>query len=309
VIRADPVRELTVGRPAGAYGRHFISSGSGLVRTGDYMYVIADDERELAVFAAEGDAPGRLVRFLPGELPADPDERKRLKPDVEALALLPAMGVGSEMLLALESGSRPQRRGGVLWRLDERGGLAGEPVRLDLAALYAALEREIADLNVEGATVAGEQLLLFQRGNGHAGVNAVVALDLSMALRHLAGGAIGPETIREVRRHDIGEIDGVRLCFSDATALADGAIVFTAVAEAGDDTYVDARCAGSAVGWLSSAEKLEGWEALDPPAKVEGVEAHVEGDAVVLLMVADGDDPGEPSPLLAAQLPRSFGPG
>ena len=69
-----------------------------------------------------------------------------MKPDLEALALLPGA------ILALESGSKPSRRGGVLWQLDGRGALAGEPRRLDLGPLYDALDRDIPDLNIEGAT-------------------------------------------------------------------------------------------------------------------------------------------------------------
>ena len=89
-LHAHKLRELTLDVPRAAGGGRYVSAASGLVRTGGHMYVAADDERELAVFPATGDAPGRLVRFLPGELPADPEERKRDKPDVEALALLPA---------------------------------------------------------------------------------------------------------------------------------------------------------------------------------------------------------------------------
>ena len=181
MIRPRAIRDLTVDAPRGAHGGRFISAASGLVLTGDFLYVIADDERELGVFPAEGDAPGRLERFLPGELPADPAERKRHKPDLEALALLPGM------LLALESGSKAQRRGGVLWELDERGGLSGDPRRLDLRPLYDRLDGEIPDLNIEGATVVGERLLLFQRGNGRGAVNAVVEL----ALEGVLGASVG----------------------------------------------------------------------------------------------------------------------
>ena len=125
-LHAHKLRELTLDVPRGAGGGRYVSAASGLVRTGGHIYVAADDERELAVFPATGDAPGRLMRFLPGELPADPEERKRDKPDVEALALLPA-GPGSPggALLALESGSKPNRRGGVWWDLDADGALAG----------------------------------------------------------------------------------------------------------------------------------------------------------------------------------------
>jgi hypothetical protein len=270
---------------------------------GSYIYIAADDERELAVFPAVGHAPGRLVRFLPGELPADPEQRKRDKPDVEALALLPVgpMAPGGA-LLALESGSRPSRRGGVLWNLDGNGGLAGEPRRLDLTGLYAALEAEITDLNVEGATVVGERLLLFQRGNGKAGVNAAIALDLSTALACINNNVLSAEAVIDIRRHDLGEVDDVRLCFSDATAAGSAGVLFTAVAEGGGDTYLDGACAGAAVGLLGGDGRLAWIRPLDPPAKVEGIEAHGTGGQVELLMVADPDDASAPAPLLGARV-------
>ena len=295
MIRPRTIRDLTVDAPRGAHGGRFISAASGLVLTGDFLYVIADDERELGVFDADGDAPGRLARFLPGELPADPAARKRHKPDVEALALLPGM------LLALESGSRPQRRGGVLWTLDRRGALSGDPRRLDLAPLYEFLEGEIPDLNVEGATVVGERLLLFQRGNGRGAVNAVVDLALPAVLEASARGHLGADAVTGVRRYELGEVDGVRLCFSDATALPDGRVLFTAVAEGGEDTYHDGECVGAGIGVLDPDGEIARWEALDPPVKVEGIEAHPDGDELRILLVGDPDDAERPSPLLAAR--------
>jgi hypothetical protein len=301
MLRATAIRELTVDAPRGPNRGHFIAAGSGLVRTGEHLYVIADDEREIAVFPAEGDEPGRLRRLLPGELPADPKERKRVKPDFEALVLLPSQDDhGGAALLAFESGSRESRRGGVIWGLDENGALAGDPRRLDLAPLYSALD--IPDLNIEGAAVAGERLLMFQRGNGRAAVNAVIALSLERAMPDLARGRLSADAVVAERRYDLGDIDGVRLAFTDAAALPDGRIVYTAVAEGGDDTYHDGNCAGAGVGVLGADGEQQRWEALDPPAKVEGVEARIDGDAIELLMVADADDPGSPSPLLAARL-------
>lgn len=302
MIEVRQVRELTIGAPRGAAGGRFISAGSGLVRTGDHHYVIADDERELAVFPAEGSAPGHLARFLTALLPADPRERKRHKPDLEALALLPSAEGDGRALLALESGSRPQRRGGFLWRLDERGGLDGEPLRVDAAPLYLVLEAEVPDLNVEGATVAGELLLLFQRGNGRGAVNAVIELDAGLARRELEQGRLSGDALHAIRPHELGEVDGVRLCFSDATALSDGSILFTAVAETGDDTYLDGTCAGAAIGLIGAGGELVGVEALEPAAKVEDIEAEEHENVVRALMVADADDPGSPSPLLAAEL-------
>jgi hypothetical protein len=302
-LHAHKLRELTLDTARAPGGSPYVSAASGLVRTGGHIYVAADDKRELAVFPATGDEPGRLVRFLPGELPADPEQRKRDKPDVEALALLPA-GAGSPggALLALESGSRPNRRGGVLWALDIEGGLTGDPRRLDVAALYEALEADIPDLNIEGATVAGDRLLLFQRGNGRAGVNAAIDLDLTAALSSIRDGAVSPAALIDIRRHDLGEADGVRLCFSDATAIGDAVVLFSAVAESGEDTYRDGLCAGAAVGMLRPDGELDWITPLDPPAKVEGIEVHGTGPDLDLLMVADPDDPGSPAPLLAARL-------
>jgi hypothetical protein len=299
-LHAHKLRELTLDVSRAAGGGRYVSAASGLVRTGGHMYVAADDERELAVFPATGDGPGRLVRFLPGELPADPEERKRDKPDVEALALLPGGA-----LLALESGSKPNRRGGVLWDLDAGGALTGDPRRLDLAPLYAVLEADIPDLNIEGATVAGDRLLLFQRGNGRAGINATIALDLARARIEMRDGGLSPAVLIDIDRHDLGEVDGVRLCFSDATAVGDVGVLFSAVAEAGEDTYRDGLCAGAAVGMLRPDRKLDWIRPLDPPAKVEGIEVHRAGTGLDLLMVADPDDPATAAPLLAARLSGS----
>lgn len=293
MLRASPIRDLTV--EAGG-GLGFVAAASGLVRVGRHLYVIADDRHDLAAFPDAGDAPGRLRRMLPGELPADAAERKRAKPDFEALARLPGA------LLVLGSGSRATRRRGVLWRLAEGGELAGEPEPVDLAPLYAELERSIPDLNVEGAAVSGDHLLLFQRGNGSAHVNAVIALDLRRARADLDRGRLAPDAIAAVRHHDLGEADGVRLAFSDAAALPDGRVVYTAVAEAGDDTFHDGRCAGAGVGIIEPDGALGRFEPLHPAPKVEGVEARADGAAIDLLMVADADDPDRPAPLLAARV-------
>jgi hypothetical protein len=296
-LRAHRVRDLDVLTADGR--REHITAASGLALAGDWLYVIADDRREIAVFPAEGHGPGRLERFLPGDLPADPRERKRVKPDVEAVAVLPGA------LLALESGSTPSRRGGALWYLGGDGALMGAPRRLDLAPLYSALEAELPDLNVEGAAAGAGRLLLFQRGNGAAGVNAVVELDLGGALAELEGGGLSAGCVRSVRRHDLGDVDGVRLGFTDASSRPDGGVVFTAVAEAGEDTYLDGACVGAAVGVLGEGGEVVALEALEPLLKIEGVEAARDR----VLLVADPDDPGSCAPLYsfpAHELPATL---
>ena len=299
MLRPTALRELNVHASAGP---GFIAAASGLAHVGEHVYVIADDAHEIGAFRLSDAAPGRLTRMLPGELPTDEAERKRVKPDFESLARLPGHGGGGGALLVLGSGSRKSRHGGVLWQLGEDSGLEGEPERLDVSALYGTLESEIPDLNIEGTAVSGDRLLLFQRGNGRAAVNAVVALDLAASLAALAENTLTPDAVVAIRRYDLGEVGGVRLAFSDAAALADGRIVYSAVAEGGDDTFHDGHCAGAGVGIIEADGELGHWEPLEPAAKVEGIEARLDGRELRLLMVADADDPGRPSPLLSARL-------
>jgi hypothetical protein len=279
-----------------ARGGH-LSAASGLVRLGDTLYVVADDEPAIAVFElgrrplpAEPTAlSGRLIALDEAELPHDFHERKAAKPDLESLCLLPG-----DTLFTLGSGATERRERG--WLLP----LGGEPAEVSLGDLYAALREHLADLNVEGAAVARGSLWLAQRGNGKHGRNAIVELDLDTALRDLREQrAIDPAAIRGITEHQLGEVEGVALSFSDLSPLPDGRLLFCAVAEAGESTYLDGECVGAALGVLS-AGGVERLEPLVEPYKIEGVS--VPGGEE-LMLVADADDPAAPAPLLAASLP------
>jgi hypothetical protein len=84
-----------------------VSSASGVVRRGDFVYVIGDDLLFLGVFRLSQPAPGTLRRVLPGPARADAED----KPDLEVLTLLPPFaGHPFGALLGLGSGSAPRRR-------------------------------------------------------------------------------------------------------------------------------------------------------------------------------------------------------
>jgi len=307
VIDAHEVRSLLLDAPS-APGRpaHF-SAASGLVRRGDWLYVVGDDENHLGVFRNQSDAPGRLVPLFEGALPQEHAARKAAKPDLEALTMLPPFGAHEHgALLALGSGSTPARERGVMWALGEDGGLRGEPVVLALGPLYAALRPHVAELNVEGACVSGGRLALLQRGNSETGDNLVVSLALDAVTEHLGRGAATLEAsdIEDVRAYDLGLQGDVGLGFTDADALPDGRIVFTAAAEDTSNPYDDGVVQGSSVGVLSAAGELE-WIApiAGDGLKVEGVDAVLADGLIHVLMVCDADDPAVPSPLLSATLP------
>jgi hypothetical protein len=282
-----------------------VSAASGLVRTGNTLYVVADDELHLGVFGAEGTEPGELIRMVEGELPLQHKLRKRSKPDFEALVLLPPFGPHAHgVLLALGSGSKPTRHRCVLLPLDTRGELSGEKTLVDLEPIHATIAAEIGELNIEGASVCGDRMLLFQRGNKGAGINAVIALDLDEFCSRLIAPVSSSLRILDVRRYDLGNIRGVPFGFSDATALADGSIIFAAIAEDTPDSYADGRCAGAAIGSIDPSGRLEKITPLASPAKIEGIHAYEGSNSVELLLVTDADDATVAAALYAATLKR-----
>ncbi len=304
MLRTTQRRTLTLEAPESPGRPAHVSSASGLVRVGAWLYVIADDALHLAVFPAEGSAPGHSVRLFPGELPDEPKARKAAKPDLEALCRLPPLaGCPHGALLALPSGSTQERLRGALLPLAADGTLAGEPRAVDFATLYTQLARELGPLNIEGAAVTGSRLRLLNRGNGTQGADALVDLDAERTLRALETGGLGADTLRTVRRWDLGEAGGVRLSFTDAAPLPDGRIVFTAAAEDTRDAYADGPVKGSAVGLLAPDGTPLFLEGVDAPVKLEGVDARLEAGRIHLLLVADADDPAVAAPLLEAEFP------
>jgi hypothetical protein len=97
----------------------------------------------------------------------------------------------------------------------------------------------------------------------------------------------------------LGRIDDIPLSFTDAAALPNGDIVFSAIAEDTDDTYHDGRCAGSAVGMIGMGGSALWIRTLALPYKIEGLDVQRDGEDLKILMVTDADDIGLPAKLLA----------
>ncbi len=300
-LETKVLRQLNLDAPTGPGRGAYVSAASGLVQVGRYLYVAADDELHLAVFP-RGGGPGRMVRALPGSLPADDEARKSTKPDFEALtALPPSPAFPHGALLALGSGSSEKRHRGVFWALGPDGALEGQAREVDLQPLHEALDKKLPEVNIEGAVAVQGRLRLLQRAN-EGQLGAVVDLDLAGVLERLERGKpLDGALVKAIRTVDLGEVDGVRLGFSDAAPLPDGRIVFTAVAEDTDDAVADGAFVGGAVGILELDGTVSHLRAVRGH-KIEGVHAEVEGQDVRLLFVADADDARFASPLLSARL-------
>ncbi len=276
-----------------------LSAASGAVRLGEHLLVVADDELFLDAYALDGRRAGRVALDGKPPLPDAHKDRKRLKPDLEALVMLPGRRV-----LAMGSGSTERRRTAYLFEAPSEGSLPVFRGVCDLGPLYLHLRERFPELNVEGAAVAGSRLRLLQRGNGAQGQNAVIELALDGVLEAIARGApFGAGLVLDVRSVALPALGKVRLGFTDASPLAQGdpRTVFVAAAEDTDDPYLDGACAGSAIGLLDEEARVAWLEPLEGRHKVEGVAVEPGGDRA--LLVADPDDRSQRAPLLECPLP------
>ena len=303
---ARALRTLTVDPQTHPRRQPHLSAASGLVCAHQRAYVIADDEHHLAVFR-DVRSPGELHRVFAGDLPRPKNARKRIKPDLETLLLLPSpdSATNGGALLALSSGSGPNRNLGVMIALDTAGEPAAPARSFSLDPLYEPLRERLGEINIEGALLLGDQLVLLNRGVPGRSGNAVARYPLRELFEVVAGRRLMLEPV-SLRRYELGTIDGVPLAFTDGTALPDGGgWLFSAVAENTRSSYADGPCSGSVIGVVDGRGDLQALHRLALPFKVEGIAVNVDGYGTALCLVTDADDPARSSQLLLARLPAT----
>lgn len=290
LLSEGPALSLTLLRELDLAARPgFLSAASGLIRAGDTFHVIADDALFLASFAVGKHKAGSLMRLLPGTLPADSKERKKKNPDFEALVKLPA---GPDWphgaLLAMGSGSRPNRRRGALIVLQSDGSAdSARPV--DLTALLEPLDSHFSETNIESAVLSNGNLILLQRGNGENSWNALVIHPASV-IDAFVSGAILPEPT--IHRVELGASGGVPLSITDAAVLPNGNLLVSAVAEDTPNAYLDGPLTAACLAEIDLSGRLLRVASLEPTVKVEGIHAELEPDgSLAVFLVTDGDDP------------------
>lgn len=303
-VDLQKIRELQLVGPSQAGRPPHLSAASGLVRVSSTFYVVADDELQLGAFPVSGLTAGTLIRLLPGALPNHRAKRKSAKPDFEALIRLPPHGNHPHgALFALGSGSRMQRRRGAILSIDSRGSVVTPAIVVDASFLFDALEHEIDDVNVEGAAFVGNRFTLFHRGNKRHSLNSTISFEADAVLRSIAGDSTPAKLpILGIEHYDLGDIDGVPLSFTDAAALPNGSIAFSAVAERTSDSYLDGPCTGAAIGVIDPGGTFQRLERLTHPFKIEGIHAEFANGTVRLWLVTDADDPAIPASLLTGTL-------
>jgi uncharacterized protein DUF6929 len=299
-LELTKLRELDLREPPVAEQPAHLAAASGVVRRGDYVYVIGDDLLHVGLFRVATAEPGELRQVLEGELPDDQSAREKDKADLEALTALPPFeGAPHGGLLGLGSGSKEGRDRGFFCPFAADGSLDGEPRTIDFGPVYQRLRDELERINIEGAAVVGERLWLLHRGNKGPAPNAIAEFELADLAHSLSGDlVVDPDELATIRTYELGRLDEVPLCFSDATALSDDTIVFSASAE--DD---EGGTHGSVVGTIGRGGDVHRLRTIDRRWKVEGVHASIDTGVLDLLFVCDQDDPETPSPLLSATMP------
>jgi hypothetical protein len=280
-MRLTHIRDLDVEAPL-ASGHSFLSAASGLVRLGETLYAVADDDLHLARF--QGAAPGKLMRLLPGDLPHDAAARKKAKPDFEML-----LSVGEDRLLAMGSGSKKKRKRGVLVEQS-----SGQVAPVDLKPLFDAVEPLVPETNLEGAVIDGDRLLLFNRGNMAEPVTQIIETSLSDLL---TGKSMEAKLAQALQ---LPERQGVPLTATDACRLEDGHILLSAVSEVTDNSYADGALTGAALVLLDADLRVVALEDAEPLVKIEGIAAQRTTEGIEILCVTDADEPDQPAGLYRA---------
>ena len=285
------IRYLDVTDPL-ASGHSFLSAASGLVQIDKTLCVVGDDEQHLALFNQNDDGPGLLLRLLPGDLPRKAKKRKKVKADFEILFRVPSPGdAPTKLICAMGSGSTPQRMRGALVDLD-----TGSVIVVDLQTLFAALAPLAVEINLEGAVVRGDRLLLFNRGNMSNPETCIFETALAAVTGNEAVEA------RLVKTLALPAVNGVPLTVTDACSLGEDRLLLSAVAEVTDDSYADGDILGAAIIMLNASLDVIAIEPLEPTLKIEGITARRTATGAELFCVSDADDPDTPSALYSATL-------
>ena len=263
-----------------------VRAGSALLKVGARLVAIQDDAYRVVWIGL----PERSLSSLILKGDGAPLE-KREKPDFESAV------VARDSIFLFGSGSKKNRC--EVAELPAPYSTVRIRTREDL---FDAVERAL-DIpkrpNIEGAIVDRDRLLLFHRGAGQI-ASAIVCLPLDV-LDHAT------PRVSQVRRFDLGELQGVPLHFTDAASLRPGDFLVLAAAERTDDAIEDGAVAGSALGVVVDGESERvAWTRIVEP---DGRASHRKHEGLVLdddgrgaWTLTDPDDANRPAELCRLRL-------
>jgi hypothetical protein len=273
----------------------YVRAASAIAWVGERLVVVQDDAAFLAIVDPRTGECDDVALPVEGRRVFDATiGNKEHKLDLEA-----AFTDGDTLIALGSGGPKPARRCAVLWR-DGAPKIVAIGRLLD--ALAAAVLPGTTSLNLEGAALDGDRVLLANRGGDRAGAHVSPDALISMDRNHLRAFLDDPDraAVPELRVTPcaLGLLDGAPLHFTD---LAPGGL-FLAAAEATDSYFDDGAVRGSVVGWLhdlrcTPIRDEHGAIARD---KVEGLAPGT--SATHFYAVTDPDDPSRPGELLELRM-------
>jgi hypothetical protein len=263
-------------------------SGSSINYHDGLLYVIGDDASKLLVLDSNYNEVSTVSFF-------DYQEKripKSKKADLETAVILDVNGQKS--LLALGSAATKERERGVLLPLPITD---HQPQHIEYASFIKRLQ-QIPEINIEGATVAGDHLIMSNRGNENNPVNQLIVTTTDFWKRQESA----PITISKlIIPFSLSGSAGVsELCY---VAQEDALLVILS-SEATSNAYDDGAIGDSYIGWVKNiSQKLNGEDIsldnivnlsdVDPAFKGEKMEgvclSAVNGNEWYLHMVSDND--------------------
>ena len=277
--------------PDGQRPRH-VRAGSGLTSFGSTLVGVQDDADFLAFIEPDGmsvkgtalDAGSPSHRLYDDrEETADAEE----KVDLEACLLVP--GDDEATVLSFGSGVSEKRRRIVLTRVNGDSVEHSEYVTRGFhQALAEPLEAVGGALNVEGAVFFPSQSIvrIFSRGD-HGEDPFDATMDVSWEeLKSYLEEPLGVPVPRpfNLRRYDLGTLDGRPLTFSDAERVGEGCLV-TVSSES------DEQAGASLIGYMDSEGELvlARGDCFPVEGKLEGL-SFLASDRSRLFAIEDQDD-------------------
>ncbi|UYW00358.1 hypothetical protein K5I29_07195 [Flavobacterium agricola] len=248
-----------------------ITAASGIHYQNEKLYVVSDESDYLYEYQlTANELKKHALTDNPQEL-----RSKQTKRDYEAIA-----ANGTDLYL-FGSGSKPNRELVTQFNTQNQ---AVQNFSLDLLYPSIASFAEINpdELNIEGALFRGDDLLLFNRGNGANNKNFIVTVQ---------GKNFTEEFNIFIQDIKLPQLNGINTGFSDAVLVGDK-IYFLATAEGGSSTYNDGQIAGTLFGCIDTKRfKVKYTEVLSNDKKLEGLTVlNQDKKNITFLLCEDSDD-------------------
>ena len=269
-----------------------VPSGSGIAYYRDSVFLVGDDAEFLGVIS--GNDPGyRRSAFFAGGSPER--IKKAVKHDLESVAS--GIFEGNRFLFAFGSGGISPYRDTMFAICPENG---QKNFKVSLMPLYDEVMKQAGisrkELNIEGATLAGKNLLLFNRGN-----NFVITVPTENFYRYLRNSNVAAVPDFKISKLNLPVINNFPVGISGACTLTDELILFTASLEETKDFILDGTIKGSYIGLLrlhkdrdielvvlTPFKDSSGKDVVD---KLESIDViRIEDKNAEVVAVADNDD-------------------